>query len=236
MSISLKRIQAIFMKDYKEFSRNYAISIMVIIPIFFAMFYRTDGEGQVVMYTFILNFSLAMLTSFIQACLIAEEKERNTLRSLMMTPASMMDILFGKSALVFVISAVVIAISTFIFGYNPENVLLLILGIAISIILYISLGTICGLYSKSIMEASLSIFPVLIIFTAGPYAVLLAEKFPVLEAFSYLPSSQLNELILLMSDGAPTGDMLTAVGIILIWTIVLTIVSFVLYKKRLMDQ
>ena len=124
----------------------------------------------------------------------------------------------------------------FIFGYNPENLLLLILGIAISIILYISLGTICGLYSKSIMEASLSIFPVLIIFTAGPYAVLLAEKFPVLEAFSYLPSSQLNELILLMSDGAPTGDMLTAVGIILIWTIVLTIVSFVLYKKRLMDQ
>jgi len=236
MSISLKRIQAIFMKDYKEFSRNYAISIMIIFPILFAFLYRTDGEGQAVMYAFVLNFSFALLTSFIQACLIAEEKERNTLRSLMMTPASMMDILFGKSALVFVISALVIAISTFIFGYNPENLLLLILGIAISIILYISLGTICGLYSKSIMEASLSIFPVLIIFTAGPYAVLLAEKFPVLEAFSYLPSSQLNELILLMSDGAPTGDMLTAVGIILIWTIVLTIVSFVLYKKRLMDQ
>ena len=236
MSVSLKRIQAIFMKDYKEFSRNYAISIMIVFPILFAFLYRTDGGGQAVMYAFLLNFSLAMLTSFVQACLIAEEKERNTLRSLMMTPASMLDILLGKSALVFVISAIVIAISTFIFGYNPENLVLLILGIAISIILYISVGTICGLYSKSIMEASLSMFPVLIIFTAGPYAVLFAERFPVLEAFSYLPSSQLNELILLMSDGAPTGDMLTAVGIILIWTIVLTIVSFVLYKKRLMDQ
>ena len=236
MSVSLKRIQAIFMKDYKEFSRNYAISIMIVFPILFAFLYRTDGGGQEVMYAFLLNFSLAMLTSFVQACLIAEEKERNTLRSLMMTPASMMDILLGKSALVFVISALVIAISTFIFGYNPENLVFLILGIAISIILYISVGTICGLYSKSIMEASLSMFPVLIIFTAGPYAVLFAERFPVLEAFSYLPSSQLNELILLMSDSAPTGDMLTAVGVILIWTVVLTIVSFILYKKRLMDQ
>ena len=235
MSVSLKRIQAIFMKDYKEFSRNYTISIMILLPMLFAMLYRTDGEGQASMYAFVVNFSLAMLTSFIQACLIAEEKERNTLRSLMMTPASMFDILLGKSALVLVISAVVLVIATFIFGFSPTNVMLLVVGVGISIILYISAGTICGLYSKSIMEASLSVFPVLIIFTAGPFAVLLADEYPILEALSYLPSSQLNELIVFTSDGAPMGDMLTAVGIILIWTVVLTIVSFVLYKKRLMD-
>lgn len=236
MSISVKRIQAIFMKDYKEFSRNYAISVMIFIPLIFALLYSTDGEGAASMYSFILNISLAMLTSFVQACLIAEEKERNTLRSLMMTPASMLDILLGKSALVFVISAVILAISTFIFGYEPANLFLLVLGVGISIILYISLGTICGLYSKSVMEATLTVFPVVIIFTAGPFAILFADKFPILEAFIYLPSSQLNELIALMSDGAPMGEMLTAVGIISIWTVVLTIVSFVLYKKRLMDQ
>lgn len=224
------------MKDYKEFSRNYTISIMIVFPILFAFLYSGDGEGQAVMYALVLNLSLGMLTSFVQACLIAEEKERNTLRSLMMTPASMLDILLGKSTLVFVISAVVLAISTYIFGYNPANLFIFLLAVAISIILYISMGTICGLYSKSIMEASLSIFPILIIFTGGPFAVLFAEKYPILEAFTYLPSSQLNELIALMSDGAPTGDMLTAVGIILIWTIVLTVVSFVLYKKRLMDH
>ena len=51
----------------------------------------------------------------------------------------------------------------------------------------------------------------------------------------YFPSSQLNELIALMSDGAPMGDLLMAIGIIAIWTVVLTILSFILYKKRLMD-
>ena len=30
MSISLKRARAIFVKDYKEFSRNYAVSLLLI--------------------------------------------------------------------------------------------------------------------------------------------------------------------------------------------------------------
>ena len=141
MSISLKRIQAIFMKDYKEFSRNYTISIMIVFPILFAFLYSGDGEGQAVMYALVLNLSLGMLTSFVQACLIAEEKERNTLRSLMMTPASMFDILLGKSTLVFVITAVVLSIATYIYGYETSNLLALILGVGISIILYISVGS-----------------------------------------------------------------------------------------------
>lgn len=33
MSISLKRAQAIFVKDYKEFSRNYAFSMILLLPI-----------------------------------------------------------------------------------------------------------------------------------------------------------------------------------------------------------
>ncbi|MDS8877081.1 ABC transporter permease subunit, partial [Streptococcus pneumoniae] len=97
---------------------------------------------------------LAMLTSFVQACLIAEEKERNTLRSLMMTPASMLDVLIGKSALVFLISAAVLAFSTYLFGYETSNVMLLTAALGISILLYTAIGTICGLYSKTLLEAS----------------------------------------------------------------------------------
>ena len=37
MSISLKRARAIFVKDYKEFSRNYAVSLLLIFPIIMAL-------------------------------------------------------------------------------------------------------------------------------------------------------------------------------------------------------
>src|SRR3954452_9649838 len=119
MSISLKRVRAIFVKDYKEFSRNYAISIVVLFPILFAFLFRSAGPSLPGAIGFLLNISFVMLTCLAQACLIAEEKERNTLRSLMMTPATTMDVLIGKSTLVFVMSAIALAIATYILGYEP---------------------------------------------------------------------------------------------------------------------
>ncbi|MCM3611741.1 ABC transporter permease [Planococcus sp. MERTA32b] len=235
MNVSLKRIQAILIKDYKEFSRNYAISVMILFPLLFALIYRSDGGEQATMYAFVMNFSLAMLTSFVQACLIAEEKERSTLRSLMMTPASMLDVLIGKSSLVFIISAVVLAASTYLFGFESTNILLLVAALGISILLYTAIGTICGLYSKSLIEASLSVFPVLIIFTVGPFALLFEDDYPVLAVLNYLPSSQLSELLTNMEVGASGGDLYMPLVIISIWAVVVTIISFILYKKRLMD-
>lgn len=235
MNVSLKRIQAILIKDYKEFSRNYAISVMILFPLLFALLYKSDGAEQATMYAFVMNFSLAMLTSFVQACLIAEEKERNTLRSLMMTPASMLDVLIGKSSLVFIISAAVLALATYIFGYDTSNMLVLVAALGISILLYTAIGTICGLYSKSLIEASLATFPVLIIFTMGSFALAFEEDYPFLAVLRYLPSSQLSELLVAIEVGATTSETVMPLVIISIWTVVLTVISFILYKKRLMD-
>jgi ABC-2 type transport system permease protein len=235
MSLSLRRIRAIIIKDYKEFSRNHAISIMVLFPILFAFLYRGNGESVTTLFAFVLNFSFAMLTSFVQAALIAEEKERNTLRSLMLTPASTMDVLIGKSLLVFVISAITLAIVTFIFGYEPAHMVVFVIAIALSIILYTGVGTICGLYSKTVLEASLSIFPVIIIFAGAPFGLLLADDYPFLAVLEYAPSSQLGN-ILTMTTSYTTEQLVKPLLIMFIWTIVLSVVSILLYQKRLKDE
>ena len=236
MNVSVKRIQAIFLKDYKEFIRNYAISVMVLFPIIFAYFYRSDSEYATFFYGFTMNMSLGLVTSFVQACLIAEEKERNTLRTLMMTPASMFDILIGKSVLVFLISAVTFAVATFIFGFAPANMLVLVVALALSIILYIALGTICGLFSKSVLESTLAVMPVMLIFTGGPFLLNIDSDFFLLKAATYLPSTQFLELIDLLQANAAINDMWQAVIIIFIWAVAMTILSFILYKKRLVDE
>ncbi|CAM4487376.1 Uncharacterised protein [Paenibacillus macerans] len=69
MSISLKRAGAIFVKDYKEFSRNYAISIILIFPILFAFLFRSAGPSLPGAIGFLLNISFVILTSLAQACL-----------------------------------------------------------------------------------------------------------------------------------------------------------------------
>ena len=47
MNLSLKRIQAIFMKDYKEFSRNYAVSMMIFLPLILAFMYRESETATI---------------------------------------------------------------------------------------------------------------------------------------------------------------------------------------------
>lgn len=168
--------------------------------------------------------------------MIAEEKERNTLRSLMMTPATTMDVLIGKSTLVFVMSAVVLAIATFIFGYKPANIWAFVAAIILSIILYTAAGTICGLFSKTLLEASLSIIPAAIVFTAPPVATLLFGDFPIFKVLDYTPSVQLVQLLNIRNIGFTTGDLIKPLLIILVWTVVLTIVSVILYQRRLKDE
>lgn len=236
MSISYKRTRAIFVKDYKEFSRNYAVSIMLIIPILFALLFRNAGSSLPGAIGFLLNLSFVLLTCFAQACLIAEEKEHNTLRSLMMTPATTMDVLIGKSSLVFVMSAVVLAISTYIFGYEPANIWVFVAVNILSIILYTAAGTICGLFSKTVLDASLSILPVAFVFTGAPWGALLAEDYPVFKVLDYMPSSQLMHLLDTSNTGFTMGDVLKPLLIILAWTVVLTVVSVVLYQRRLKDE
>lgn len=236
MSISLKRARAIFVKDYKEFSRNYAISISVLFPIILALLLRGAPTSLPEAFGMVLNTSFVLLTCLVQASLIAEEKERNTLRSLMMTPATTMDVLIGKSTLVFVMSAISLAIATFIFGYEPVSLWAFVVAIILSIILYTAVGTICGLFSKTLLEASLSIIPVAMVFAAPPVATLLFGDFAIFKVLEYTPSVQLVHLLGISSTHFTTGDLLKSLLIILVWTVVLMIVSVVLYQRRLKDE
>ncbi len=240
MNISIKRARAIFIKDYKEFSRNYAVSICLTFPLIFAFIFRSAGPdmSQAALAQsagFLFNVSFVIVTCLVQACLIAEEKERNTLRSLMMTPATTTDVLIGKSSLAFVMSAVILAISTYILGYEPASLWAFVSGIVFSTLLYIAAGTICGLYSKSVLEASLAVLPVGVIFTGAPWGALLQSRYSIFKVLDYMPSSQFNYLLGLSSDFT-MSDVLKPLLIILAWTIVLTIVAVVLYQRRLKDE
>lgn len=236
MNISLKRIQAIFMKDYKEFSRNYAVSMMIFLPIILAFMYRQTGTESIQNSFLPLNMTFSMVTAYVQACLIAEEKERNTLRSLMMSPASIAEILLGKSLFVFIMTGVILAICANIVGYTPNQIAVIMLALAISTVFYVALGTICGLFTKSVMEASLAVLPVVLIFSFGPMALFLNETHIIYKIGQWLPSTQLVILAEQSQQGASFGGIAEPLVIILLWTIVAVAAAVILFKKRTKDE
>ena len=236
MNMSMKRIQAIFIKDYKEFSRNYAVSVMVLLPPLLAFFYNKMGAETMQSYFIPINTTLAMVTAFVQCCLMAEEKENNTLRSLTMSPASIADILVGKSSLVFSITAIILALSIYLVGYEPANIIILILALAISIVFYIALGTICGLYTKTVMEATITVMPVVIVFLMGSLASGFSDKFPILAVAEWLPSSQIILLAEALEVVAPAKELIVPFVVMIAWTVLALVVTTVLYKKRMTDD
>ena len=236
MNMSMKRIQAIFMKDYKEFSRNYAVSAMVFMPLFLAFFFNKMGVQTIQDYLLPINTTLAMVTAFVQCCLMAEEKENNTLRSLTMSPASIADILVGKSSLVFIITAITMVLSIYLVGYEPANVIVLILALVISTVFYIAIGTICGLYTKTVMEATITVMPVVIVFLVGSLLPDFSSKFPVLAVAEWLPSSQLILLAESLEAATPAKELIVPFVVMIAWTVVALGVTTVLYKKRMTDD
>lgn len=235
MNISMKRVQAIFMKDYKEFSRNYAVSIVMLLPPLLAAFYGRVGIDSLETYYLLFNMTFAMVATYVQSCLIAEEKEKDTLRGWLLSPASTADILIGKSTLTFVVTAVTLFFVIFFSGYSPVNMPIILIAFSISAIFYIGLGTLIGLFTKSVMEASVYSLPVMVLFSGGTFITLLFDKYPLLKVLEYLPNIQLINLAQKVEKGLALTNMMQEFLIITLWAIVIFLITAFIYKKQMQD-
>lgn len=235
MTFSWKRINAIFQKDFKDFSRNLAVSIVIFLPLFIAAIYGRMGLDSIQAHFLSINMTFAMVGTYVQCCLIAEEKEKNTLRGLMLSPASTLEILGGKSLLSFVLTIVIIFFSAFLSEYNPPNITLVALAIIISAVFYIAVGTLLGLIAKSVMESSVLVLPVIGIFSLGSFVTVWAEKYPILKLAEYMPNVQLIELATLVEEGAKFSDVLSNLGIISVWAVLFIVLTVIMYRKRMVD-
>ena len=232
MNLSLKRINSIFQKDLKEFSRNYAISSMLLMPLVFAFIYGrlgTEDGVSLMIHLLVVNLTFGMCTAYIQCCLLAEEKEHHTLRGLMLSPASILDILLGKSLLTFVSSAIILTLSLKITHFNPEQLWLAIVVFTLNIIFYIGVGTLFSLVTNSIVGASFASLPVMLIAVAGSSVVPFADKHIIFKLITYLPGGQLYYLL----DAPSQAGLIKGLMITIAWVVVVWAVTALLYNKQL---
>lgn len=231
MTFSWKRTYAIARKDFKDISKNLYVSPMFLFPPFLAALYSRMGMDSLTGTYFVLIMAFTLVGTFMQSALVAEEKEKNTLRVLMLSPASPLDILGGKSLLSIVMTAVIVGVSAFLLDYAPSNAV--ILGILFSIILYVGLGTIMGLLTKSVVEASLAITPILLLFMGLPFLTVYEEKYPILSVIDYMPHNLL--LSIAENSRATIGNSIGELVGLSLWIVVIHAVMIMLYKKRMKD-
>lgn len=141
MTFSFKRVNAIFIKDWKDLQRNSYVIFTLAIPLVFAAWLGRMGEENTVFSTYPINLSLIIAGAFIQAAMVAEEKEKNTLRGLLLSPASTAEIFVGKSTLSAVMSIVVIIGSIFLSDYKVPSPPLFIVSVLLGLVFYLATGT-----------------------------------------------------------------------------------------------
>ncbi|WP_339217248.1 ABC transporter permease [Ornithinibacillus sp. FSL M8-0202] len=235
MTLSWKRIYAIFNKDLKDLSKNMYVSSVLIMPIVLAFLYSNMGEVTIELHYLVINMTLASVTAFIQCAVIAEEKEKHTLRGLMLSPASLTEILTGKSLVSFFLSIIAIVVCAMITGYEPTNLPVIAVALVISMLFYLALGTIMGLLSRTVLEASVIFLPIIFLFGFGSLLVLLVEQYPALSFIEYLPNIQLVEIAYDVEAGLGFGDVWLNLVILLAWAAVLSLLTAFVYKKKEMD-
>ncbi|MBO0991861.1 ABC transporter permease [Bacillus sp. SD088] len=235
MIFSFKRSMAIFQKDYKDIMKNYFVSTSAVMPLILAVFYSRMGTLAVFDHYLIFNLTFCLVGAYIQCALIAEEKEKNTLRGLMLSPASTIEILAGKSLLSFIGTILIILISAFLTEYKPTNLAVISLAMVLSTLFYIGVGTLLGLLTKSVMEASVIILPFFGLFTLGPALTNMTNQYPFLKVAEYLPSVQIIHLATESQAGAGFLSVLPNLLIISGWLLAVFALVIIVYQRRMID-
>lgn len=76
MIFSFKRVNAIFIKDWKDLQRNSYILFTLAIPLVFAAMLGRMNAATDVLSTYPINLALIIAGAFIQAAMVAEEKRK----------------------------------------------------------------------------------------------------------------------------------------------------------------
>lgn len=231
----LARIQAIFEKDLKDFMKNTMMLFTPFIPIILAIMYNrigagTDEEIPIMIHYTLIGVTFAAVTAGGLMMLMAEEKEKGTLRGLMLSPASFLDIIIGKSAVITLLSFASLIISLMILGIEPFLDFQIIIGILILYTFFLLLGIGIGLFVKNVGITTAYTMPIMFIFGFTP----------MLEMMGFSSDS----MTMKIADIFPVTQLLdmhdthrwTAILIVLLWTLAALLFTFICYKNARKDK
>lgn len=236
MTFSIKRVRAIITKDWKDLIKNYYILISILLPLGFAFMISRLGTDDASMLSMPINIALVMTGAFVQASMMAEEKEKSTLRVLLLSPATTLEIMMGKSVLSAVITSIVVAGSIIISGIKVPGLFFLSIMIILSLIIFISLGTIIGLISRTVMETSIVGLPILVIFIYGSVFGSMFDSSVVTKIITYLPTENFSAALMSLQGNGGFSEIKWNIVNLLIWAIFSVILAIFIYGKRRFDK
>lgn len=225
----------IFYKQWKDTLKNKSVLIQFLMfPCMTILMENTiqlDGmpEHFFVKLFAVMFIGMAPLTS--TASIIAEEKEQNTLRVLLMSNVTPIQYLLGVGFYVWLLCMAGSTIFALCGGYSGKKLLMFLYIMSSGLLISILVGAIIGLCSKNQMAATSITVPVMMVFSFLPMLAMFNETIEKLAKFTYSQQIFLliNQLEIKMSK--PEDILILGINFL-----VAAGIFFAVYKKKALEQ
>lgn len=242
MEFSLRRVSALFRKEIRDIGKNMNVLLMCVLPILFSVIYTKmfvgnglDIDfGRLEVLTLCVGMNLALVSSFVIAMLIAEEKEKNTLRTLLLSGMSPLEFLTGKAFIAILLSEIINVAMFFIIGMNTASLGIFILLTFLVVISMVEIGAMIGMIAPNQMSTGVVGMPVIMILLLVPLFARLDETIEKIARF--LPNYNLNLLMEKIFTGEGLAGSAYSIAVILAWIVIAAVGFVYTYNKVGLDK
>lgn len=237
MGFSIVRVKALVKKEIKDFPKNINVSLICLLPLVLMLLLSNmqgnnpnHGINDFDLLIVGLNMNLVMVSTFALSMLIAEEKEKNTMRTLLLSSVTLLEFLVGKAIVMLLFSIVTNMAIFFVVRMDVQHLGQYVLWSIVVTIIMMEIGIIIGITAKNQMSISVLGVPVIFAFMILP---LLAQANDVFEKIAtVLPNYNLRIMLenIMYYDGH--AILTYRAYIILAWVVLASAAFIYTYNKN----
>lgn len=230
--MNIKKITAIFQKTLKDMLKNKRTLLMFLIfPIMTLVFYNLMPQQKEFFSTIFIPIHLILVPASLVASIISEEKEKNTLRSLILSNVKPLEYFLGIGIFVLLIS--ILSSSLFLIVMNLTSTIELVrffIMVTLSVLCSMVVGSVIGIIADNQMSANALIMPVSIILGIVPMFSAFNDTIKTLS--SYIYTQTLSNVIASIGESILFKDYLIMIVNFMVCLIIFTLV----YRKKKLDN
>lgn len=227
----MKNIKAVFMKQLLDTVKNKTVFIQFLMfPIIAIIMENAVKIEDMPEHFFAKLFAVMFVGMAPLSCMsaiISEEKEKNTLRALMMSSVKPWQYLVSVGAYIFIMCMVGTAVFAVLGEYKGAELAVFILSVAFGIILSELIGAVIGIFSRNQMAATSLTLPIMMIFSFSPMLSMFNETIKKIAGITYL--QQISNIL----NGMGTSEISVKSIIVISANFIIGLVLFAsVYKKK----
>lgn len=227
----MKNIKAVFMKQLLDTVKNKTVFIQFLMfPIIAIIMENAVKIEDMPEHFFAKLFAVMFVGMAPLSCMsaiISEEKEKNTLRALMMSSVKPWQYLVSVGAYIFIMCMIGTAVFAVLGEYKGAELAVFILSVAFGIILSELIGAVIGIFSKNQMAATSLTLPIMMIFSFSPMLSMFNETIKKIAGITYL--QQISNIL----NGMGTSEISVKSIIVISANFIIGLVLFTsVYKKK----